>query len=112
MSKITIDLDMYNTGEVIEVYAMLKELIDMRLHKGKGVRKLDQEGMKSVLHDARKEVDANINKVEELQKTTINQLAGRELEKARTKLQEGKMWLGKCLEMIGSELPKEFQDKA
>jgi len=33
-------------------------------------------------------------------------------EKAYTNLQEAKMWMGKCLEAIGSELPKEFQDKA
>jgi hypothetical protein len=37
---------------------------------------------------------------------------GREISLVITKLQEGKMWAGKCLEMIGSELPKEFQDKA
>jgi hypothetical protein len=29
-----------------------------------------------------------------------------------TKLQEAKMWTGKCLEQIGFELPKEYQDKA
>jgi len=29
-----------------------------------------------------------------------------------TKLQEAKMWAGKVLEAMGSELPVEFQDKA
>jgi len=36
----------------------------------------------------------------------------REMSLVITKLQEAKMWAGKCLEQIGSELPKEFQDKA
>ncbi len=36
---------------------------------------------------------------------------GREISLVITKLQEGKMWAGKCLEQIGSELPAEFQDK-
>jgi translation initiation factor 2 alpha subunit (eIF-2alpha) len=111
MAKVTIELDLQNTSEVIECYAMLKEVLDTRFHKIKEVKKMDQEGMKSVLHETRKEVDANIKKVEDLKKSSINQLAGRELALAYTKLQEAKMWLGKCLEMIGSELPKEFQDK-
>lgn len=35
----------------------------------------------------------------------------REIEIAKMKLQEAKMWVGKCLEKLGHELPKEFQDK-
>jgi len=36
----------------------------------------------------------------------------REIALVYTKLQEAKMWIGKCLEQIGSELPAEFRDKA
>lgn len=38
--------------------------------------------------------------------------ASRELSLVKTKLQEAKMWAGKELENLGSELPAEFQDKA
>lgn len=30
---------------------------------------------------------------------------------SRTKLQEAKMWLGKALEAMGSELPEEYRDE-
>ena len=36
----------------------------------------------------------------------------RRMQIVHNKLVEAKMWLGKCLEAAGSELPKEFQDKA
>lgn len=39
-------------------------------------------------------------------------IGNRELEQTRIKLQEAKMWVGKVLEVIGSELPPEFRDKA
>lgn len=35
----------------------------------------------------------------------------RELSLAYTKLQEAKMWLGKVLEEMGSQLPVEFRDE-
>lgn len=38
--------------------------------------------------------------------------AGRELAIAKTKLQEAKMWIGKALGALGSELPEEFRDEA
>lgn len=38
--------------------------------------------------------------------------AGREVALARTKLQEAKMWVGKALGALGSELPEEFRDEA
>lgn len=67
------------------------------------------------LHDFRKQIDACISKAEE----DLNQewkegypVYGRELALARTKLQEAKMWVGKCLERKGSERPAEFRDKA
>lgn len=35
----------------------------------------------------------------------------RELDISKQKLQEARMWLGKVLEEIGSELPKEYRDQ-
>lgn len=36
----------------------------------------------------------------------------REMALVHTKLQEAKMWVGKVLEEMGSELPAEFRDEA
>ena len=74
------------------------------------------------LHGFRKEIDVLIQYTEYLLNTenteqdptqyNIGSKAGREMALVRTKLQEAKMWAGKCLEQLGSELPKEFRDKA
>lgn len=70
------------------------------------------------LHDFRKEIDANIKKAgswkAERGQDTTAELAKmqREIALAYTKLQEAKMWVGKCLEAIGSELPAELRDEA
>ena len=60
------------------------------------------------LHAFRKEIDALIQKA----KQSKDDRCGREMALAHTKLQEAKMWVGKCLEALGSELPEEFRDKA
>jgi len=74
--------------------------------------------LKEQLHDLRKEIDKNIQAVgsykldpnsETLDRRSMCQ---REIALAYTKLQEAKMWIGKCLEAVGSELPEEFRDKA
>ncbi|HDY66728.1 MAG TPA: hypothetical protein ENH85_02935 [Candidatus Scalindua sp.] len=68
----------------------------------------------TALHNFRKEIDACIQ-------TAENDLSSgeserpeytREMALVRTKLQEAKMWAGKCLEVIGSPFPKELRDKA
>jgi len=72
------------------------------------------------IHSLRKQVDACIQSVGKLKiernsdtETTENQeKIQREVALAYTKLQEAKMWLGKCLEMLGSELPAQYTDKA
>lgn len=69
------------------------------------------EDVKGTLHDMRKSVDALIQWANELRKDRDTGY-GREMSLVHTKLQESKMWIGKCLEQTGSELPKEFQDKA
>jgi hypothetical protein len=66
-------------------------------------------------HQTRQKIDAIIQSVGEA-KSSFSQIpnskGGRELSIVYTKLQEAKMWMGKVLEELGSELPKEFQDKA
>lgn len=64
------------------------------------------------IHAFRKEIDAVIVKSQSLQNAIGRGNGGREISLVVTKLQEAKMWAGKILEAIGSELPKEFQDKA
>ena len=73
--------------------------------------------MQKDLHDFRKEIDACIKKAGELRgdNREITQDEGkmqREITIAYTKLQEAKMWAGKCLEAIGSPFPKELRDEA
>lgn len=63
------------------------------------------------LHQFRKDTDALIQRAESYLGPSST-LATREMSIVRTKLQEAKMWLGKCLEVLGSELPEEFRDKA
>ena len=66
------------------------------------------------IHDIRKKIDANIQYALDLKndKREDYQKFSREMALAFTKLQEAKMWAGKCLEALGSELPEEFRDNA
>jgi hypothetical protein len=67
--------------------------------------------IKQELHDFRKGIDACIFEAEQFLQDEQVKACGREMSLVRTKLQEAKMWCGKCLEVLGSELPKEFRDK-
>lgn len=65
------------------------------------------------VHEFRKNIDAVIQIAElDLSRLTPNDHYGREMALVRTKLQEAKMWAGKILEVMGSELPEQFRDKA
>ncbi len=66
------------------------------------------------LHDLRKKIDANIQYAQSLGNDSRKEYQQffREISLVITRLQEGKMWAGKCLEALGSPFPKEFQDKA
>jgi len=71
------------------------------------------------LHDLRKDIDAVIQRAgsykvgyNEEQRLLGQVKIQREIALVYTKLQEAKMWAGKCLEMTGSELPAQYQDKA
>ena len=64
-------------------------------------------------HDVRKEIDAVINYVFTVKNDTREEYSKgkREWALVYTKLQEAKMWAGKVLEELGSELPAQYQDK-
>lgn len=66
------------------------------------------------MHDIRVRIDANIQYVAMVKNDVRPEYAKgkRELALAYTKLQEAKMWIGKVLEELGSELPAQFQDRA
>lgn len=65
-----------------------------------------------VIHELRKEIDANIFAAEQLlmNPTGHYKPAGREIALVRTKLQEAKMWAGKILEVMGAPFPAELAD--
>ncbi len=69
---------------------------------------------KEKMHDMRKRIDAIIQYVGFVKNDTRPEYAKgkREIALVYTKLQEAKMWAGKVLEEMGSELPAEFADKA
>lgn len=71
----------------------------------------DAENPQETLHEMRKSIDAIIQWTNELRQNRESGY-GREMSLAHTKLQEAKMWIGKCLEQLGSELPEEFRDEA
>lgn len=66
------------------------------------------------MHDLRKKIDALIQYTGMLKADARPEYANgkREIALTYTKLQEAKMWTGKVLEEMGSELPAEFRDKA
>ena len=74
------------------------------------------------LHLFRKEIDACIERALYFKGGRPNEeqdphqsecrKAGREMALAYTKLQEAKMWVGKCLEVLEGPLPPQYQDKA
>jgi len=74
---------------------------------------MTQMTQEEISHDTRKKIDAIIGFVKMQKDDKFTYMKGkRELALAYTKLREAKMWMGKVLEELGSELPKEFQDKA
>lgn len=64
------------------------------------------------LHEFRKQIDACIVVAEKDLQEPDSSIYRRELSLVRTKLQEAKMWGGKCLEMSGAPFPKELRDKS
>ena len=78
----------------------------------------EQKMLEASLHQLRKDIDANIKatkayKPEAGQTISENmRIIQREIEIAYTKLQEAKMWVGKCLEAINSPFPEELRDEA
>lgn len=70
-----------------------------------------QNTLNETLHELREAIDAIIKKTAQF-KNEHGANIGREISLVYTKLQESKMWAGKCLEVNGSKLPKEFRDEA
>ncbi len=77
------------------------------------------EGLQKDIHDFRKQIDSCIKALvqSDVKPNGDNSVGfGSEYqrcrEKAYTNLQEAKMWMGKCLEAIGSEFPEELRDEA
>lgn len=64
------------------------------------------------VHLFRKHIDAVIQEAQDYQQAIGRNAGGREISLVVTKLQEGKMWAGKILEAMGSELPAQYRDKA
>jgi len=66
------------------------------------------------VHDIRQKIDAIIIYVGGVKNDTREEYSKgkREWALVYTKLQEAKMWAGKILEELGSELPAQYQDKA
>lgn len=56
----------------------------------------EKEVLEKELHAFRKEIDADIKKSESFLETNGGDI-GREMALTHTKLQEAKMWAGKCL---------------
>lgn len=74
------------------------------------------------LHNFRKQIDALITISETdldanyPQRGAVAPLAApvyaREMALVRTRLQEAKMWAGKCLEVLGAPFPEELRDSS
>ena len=65
------------------------------------------------LHEFRKQIDACIKTAENDIVPGETKPYGRELALVRTKLQEAKMWAGKCLETNGdNQFPENLKDEA
>jgi hypothetical protein len=67
------------------------------------------------IHKFRKQIDACINVADDYLNTGLGATTitfGREMSLVKTKLQEAKMWAGKCLEANGAPFPENLRDKA
>lgn len=62
--------------------------------------------------EGRVSIDGMIKYVERIRQVENQGKGGREFSLAITKLEEAKMWLGKALGALGSELPAEYRDEA
>lgn len=63
-----------------------------------------QTDQNKAVHDLRLNIDRVIQEAKSHEST-------RAISLVITKLEEAKMWAGKRLEELGSELPKEYRDK-
>lgn len=73
--------------------------------------KVEQERKENFLHNFRSEISVNIDRANVARQDRESGF-GREMSIAHTKLQEAKMWVGKCLEAINSPFPEDLRDEA
>lgn len=64
------------------------------------------------LHEFRTKIDENIKFSEAVLSNENCKKFVREMSLVRTKLQEAKMWTGKCLEAKGAPFPESLRDEA
>ena len=64
------------------------------------------------LHEFRTKIDENIKFAEAVLSNNVPPRFVREMALVRTRLQEAKMWAGKCLEVEGAPFPEELRDEA
>lgn len=64
------------------------------------------------IKSTRVEIDAILQRMKIAKSLEVMKVCGREMALSFTKLEEAKMWLGKCLEAIGTPYPAELADKA
>lgn len=112
MGKVTIEFDPMHDPEVINAYKIISEYANWVFNKNKkgGVRNVEE--LKTKVKELRVAIDGVRQQAVALQKTQLNQVAPRNVQLCIDHLEDAKMRLGKVLEDLGSELPKEFADKA
>ena len=74
-------------------------------------KKVEQKEIEEFLHQFRKDISFCIDKADSARQDRESGF-GREMSIAHTKLQEAKMWVGKCLEAINSPFPEDLRDEA
>ena len=75
------------------------------------IKKVEQERKERFLHDFRSMISECIDRADSARQDRDSGF-GREMSIAHTKLQEAKMWVGKCLEAINSPFPEDLRDEA
>jgi hypothetical protein len=68
--------------------------------------------IEQAIKDQRVAIDKCIKDGQKIAQVIARGPGGRELALSHTKLQEAKMWCGKVLEELGSQLPEEYRDEA
>ena len=74
-------------------------------------KRVEQEKAEAFLHGFRTRISSVIDIADGARQDRESGF-GREMSITHTKLQEAKMWVGKCLEAINSPFPEDLRDEA